>query len=206
MTMPYSKAHKAHTRAKIVAAAAHAFRQDGLSGAGIPQVMRQAGLTHGGFYAHFESKDELVAEACTSGFTESTERLLRKAARTAPDKALGTIITAYLSPSHRDSPDSGCMIPALAGDIARAPADVRAAFTRGLESYAQQVSAYLPPSADGDAKQRVDEALVLLAGMAGALSLARAVDDPQVSERILGTARAFYTQAFGGRGAEEGNG
>jgi TetR/AcrR family transcriptional repressor of nem operon len=201
--MPYSKAHKARTRAKIVEAAAHAFRQEGLSGAGIPQVMRQAGLTHGGFYAHFENKDELVAEACTSGFTESAERLLRKVARTAPNDALDAIITAYLSPSHRDSPASGCMIPTLASDIARAPAAVRTAFTRGLENYAQQVSAYLPPSADGGAKQRADEALVLLAGMAGALSLARAVDDPQVSERILGAARAFYTQAFGGRSAEE---
>lgn len=205
--MPYSKAHKARTRAKIVEAATHTFRQEGLSGAGIPALMRQAGLTHGGFYAHFESKDALAAEACAAGFSESSARMLRKVARSAPEDVLATIVSTYLTPLHRDSPASGCMIPALASDIARGPAEVRAAFTRGLAEYAQQLGAYLPPAspaiATSNPDHQTDEALVLLGGMAGALLLARAVNDPQMSERILAAARAFYTQAFTDRKAGE---
>ncbi|HLZ20972.1 MAG TPA: TetR/AcrR family transcriptional regulator [Ktedonobacterales bacterium] len=196
--MPYSKAHKARTRAKIVEAATHAFRAEGMRGVGIPQVMRQAGLTHGGFYAHFESKDELAAEACTASVADSVERLVRKAARTSPDDAVRAIISLYLTTLHRDTPASGCMIPALAGEIAHSPAVVRAAFTQGLADYARQLGAYLPTSAGSTSERQTDDALVLLAGMAGALLLARAVDDPEMSERILDTARAFYTRTYGG--------
>lgn len=195
--MPYSKEHKARTRERIVRAAARAFRAQGLGGVGIPQVMGQAGLTHGGFYAHFTSKDELAAEACTASAAESIERLVRKAARTSPGDAVRTIIARYLSVPHRDDPASGCMIASLAGEVAHGPAVVRAAFTQGLMDYAAQLGAYLPADAMGNADQQTDEALVLLAGMAGALQLARAVDDPQVSERILDAARLFYTRTYG---------
>lgn len=194
--MPYSKAHKARTRARIVEAAAHAFRQEGVNGVGIPAVMQQAGLTHGGFYAHFASKDGLVAEACAAGFAESAERLLRQVARRGPDDALHRIIAAYLSPQHRDNPASGCMIPAIAGEVAHSSAEVRAAFTHGLADYARQLGAYLPASGDGDIERRTDDALVLLSGLAGALLLARAVSDAEMSERILAAARTFYTQVF----------
>lgn len=226
--MPYSKAHKAQTRARILAEAAHAFRAEGIEGVGIPAVMGRAGLTHGGFYAHFPTKDALVAAACAEGFAEAAERLLRGAAATQPEDALRAIIIGYLSRKHRDDPATGCMIPALAAEIARAPQETRAAFTQALTEYAHQLSAYFPadgpqvkrsiashtttpaPSATRDtgdsatdvsssvnaAAQREDDALVLLAGMAGALLLARAVDDPEVSHRILKASRAFYLQAF----------
>lgn len=194
--MPYSKAHKARTRARIVETAAQAFRQEGINSVGIPAVMRQAGLTHGGFYAHFESKDALVAEACAAGFAESAERLVRKVARMGPDDALRRIIASYLSPQHRDLPASGCAIPTLAGEVARSAPEVRAAFTQGLADYARQVGAYLPSHGEDDAERRTDDALVLLAGLAGALLLARAVSDDELSERILAAARGFYTEAF----------
>ncbi|HUY75357.1 MAG TPA: TetR/AcrR family transcriptional regulator [Ktedonobacterales bacterium] len=227
--MPYSKAHKAQTRARILTEAAHAFREEGIEGVGIPAVMERAGLTHGGFYAHFPTKDALVAEACAEGFAEAEERLLRRAAATEPEDAMRAIITGYLSRKHRDDPATGCMIPALATEIARAPQETRAAFTQALTGYARQLSAYFPAASDthesvaptndangahdangaeyaanaADAEidanlaaQREDDALVLLAGMAGALLLARAVDDPDVSHRILKAARTFYLQAF----------
>lgn len=197
--MPYSKAHKARTHARIVDAAAQTFRQEGIHTVGIPAVMRQAGLTHGGFYAYFESKDALVAEACAAGFAESAESLLRKVARMGPDNALRRIIASYLSPQHRDTPASGCAIPTLAGEVARSAPEVRAAFTQGLADYARQLGVYLPPSGEDDAERRTDDALVLLSGLAGALLLARAVSDEELSERILTAARAFYTQAFGER-------
>ncbi|MGH2515139.1 MAG: TetR/AcrR family transcriptional regulator [Ktedonobacterales bacterium] len=201
--MPYSKAHKAQTRAKIVEAATHAFREEGIGGVGIPAVMRQAGLTHGGFYAHFESKDDLVAAACDAGYAESVARLRRRAARLAHDDVVPSLMKSYLSPAHRDSPASGCTIAALAGDITRAPADVRAAFTRGLADYAQELGTYLPASAGDTADHKTDEALVLLAGMAGALLLARAVDDPHMSERILDAAHDFYARSLGEQSGHE---
>lgn len=207
--MPYSKAHKANTRARIVQAAARAFREQGFGGARIPEMMRQAGLTHGGFYAHFESKDALAAEACLASANESIERLVRRAARTSPDDAVRTIIERYLSVRHRDNPASGCMIASLAGEAVHAPEEVRAAFTHGLEDYARQLGAYLPASVDeasgtGEAADhRSDDALVLLSGMAGAVLLARAVSDPGLSEGILDAARAFYLRAFSGHVVEK---
>ena len=202
--MPYSKTHKAQTRAKIVEAATHAFREEGIGGVTIPALMQRAGLTHGGFYAHFESKDDLVAEACATGFVESAERRLRKIARLAPERPAEAIIAKYLSPAHRDTPASGCMLPALTGEIPHAPEAVRDAFTRGLTDYAEQLGAYLPPTTDSAAGQPADAALVLLSGMAGALQLARAVSDPEMSERILTAAHNFYTRAFGEPSAQSG--
>jgi len=206
--MPYSKAHKANTRARIVQAAARTFREQGLGGARIPEVMRQAGLTHGGFYAHFENKDALAAEACLASANESVERLVRRAARTSPDDAVRTIIERYLSVQHRDNPASGCMIASLAGEVVHSPAVVRAAFTHGLTDYVAQLGTYLPTVAtdnSGNPDQQTDEALVLLAGMAGALQLARAVSDPGLSERILDAARIFYTRAFAGLSVSSGS-
>ena len=241
--MPYSKAHKAQTRARILVEAAHAFREEGIEGVGIPAVMGRAGLTHGGFYAHFPTKDALVAEACATGFADAEERLFQGAAQGEPEDALRAIIIGYLSRKHRDDPATGCMIPALATEIARAPQETRAAFTQALTEYARQLSAYFPSASDthadaapanaanaanaaptndahgahhahgaldaanaanaanaeidaNPAAQREDDALVLLAGMAGAMLLARAVDDPEVSHRILKAARTFYLQAF----------
>ncbi len=206
--MPYSKAHKAQTRARILAAAAQTFRAEGIGGVGIPAVMARAGLTHGGFYAHFATKDALVADACATGFADAAERLLTGAAQAEPADALRAVIRGYLSRHHRDNPATGCMIPTLAAEIARDTPATRAAFTQSLTTYAQQLSEYLPvaprpaPTANpaaGDANddaQRMDGALVLLSGMAGALQLARAVDDPDLSHRILKAARAFYLHAF----------
>lgn len=205
--MPYSKAHKAKTRARIVQAAARTFREAGFGGARIPEVMRQAGLTHGGFYAHFENKDALAAEACLASANESIERLVRRAARTSPDDAVHTIIERYLSVLHRDNPASGCMIASLAGEVVHSPTVVRAAFTQGLTDYAAQLGTYLPTVAtdnSGNSDQQADEALVLLSGMAGAVLLARAVDDSDLSERILDAARAFYTRTFAGLSGSSG--
>lgn len=194
--MPYSKAHKAQTRARIVEAATRAFREEGIGGVAIPALMQRAGLTHGGFYAHFTNKDDLVAAACDAGYAESIARLQRRAARLAHDDVLPSLIKSYLTPAHRDSPASGCTIAALAEDVTHAPQDVREAFTRGLASYAEQLGAYLPIAIAATPDQQTDAALILLGGMAGALLLARAVNDPEMSERILTAARDFYMHTF----------
>ncbi len=194
--MPYSAEHKRRTRQRIVHEAARAFREQGLDGVSIPAVMRQAGLTHGGFYAHFPSKDTLIASSFAEGFGESAERLLLTQGDGQPAaEALGAIIRAYLSRAHRDMPATGCVVPALSAEVARSSAEVRAGFTTALRDYTHRLARLLPASADRDADRDAD-ALALLAGMAGALQLARAVDDPALSDAILRRARRFYAAAY----------
>jgi len=205
--MPLSKEHKRQTRERIVRAAARAFRAEGVDGARIADLMRQAGLTHGGFYAHFPSKDALVAEACAAGLTESGAALYDAADAAPPGEGLRLIVRGYLSRTHRDHPETGCVIATLGPEIAREPAEVRHAFTAALKDDAARLASHLAshlsaePGAGGVARD--DAAYVLLAGMAGAMLMARAVDDPVLSDRILLAARRLYTHSFGeGGGAD----
>lgn len=200
--MPYTAEHKRRTRQRIVREAAHAFREQGLDGVSIPEVMGQAGLTHGGFYAHFPSKDALIAASFAEGFGESAERLLDQGEGLPSGEALTTIIRAYLSRAHRDTPATGCVVPALTGEVARGSAEVRAGFTVALRAYAHRLAALLPTvNATTAPTDRDADALALLAGMAGALQLARAVDNPALSDAILLRARRLYTEAFVESGA-----
>jgi TetR/AcrR family transcriptional regulator, transcriptional repressor for nem operon len=197
--MPLSKEHKQQTRERIVRTAARVFRAEGVHGIGIADLMKQAGLTHGGFYAHFPSKDALVAESCAQGMTESSEQLFAQADAAPPSERLRAIIRGYLSRSHRDTPDTGCVIAALATDVAREPLPVRSAFTQALTQYARRLTRYFPRRPD-EATAHPDEpderALLLLSGMVGALLMARAVDDPNLSDHILLAARRFYMRAY----------
>jgi TetR/AcrR family transcriptional repressor of nem operon len=201
--MPYSKQHKQETRERILRAASRALRESGIEGvgAGIGQVMAQAGLTHGGFYAHFPRKDALVAAACAEGMAEAGETLFAAAeesGRRSGDAALRHLICGYLSRFHRDHPESGCVLPALAADVARSSDEVRTAFTTGLRGYLDRLEALLPEERDAapEGVNREDAALALLSGMVGALVLARAVDDPELSDQILVAARTYYTGPF----------
>lgn len=196
--MPYTKEHKQRTRGRILREAARAFREEGIGGVAIPQVMSRAGLTHGGFYAHFASKDALVAAACDEGFTEAGVRLIERVASEAPGNEVRQIIRAYLSRAHRDDPATGCMLPSLTADVSHASGEVRAGFTSAVLTYARKLASYFPPDGVRTPEQREADALVLLAGMAGALELARAVDDRALSDRILLDARTRFTAAFAG--------
>lgn len=200
--MPYSKAHKARTRARIIESASRSFREHGVEGVAIADLMRDAGLTHGGFYAHFPSKESLVAEATASGLADSQREFLAGAAEACPEAPLREIIRRYVSRHHRDHPAEGCVMPALASEIAREPDEVRHAFTTSVERLIAGIAAYCPgetPEARGDA------ALALTAGMVGAVALSRAVDDPAFSDRILLATRRFYTDtvAAGALGASQ---
>ncbi|HEX6542489.1 MAG TPA: TetR/AcrR family transcriptional regulator [Ktedonobacterales bacterium] len=208
--MPYTREHKQRTRERILRVAARAFREEGIGGVSVPEVMGQAGLTHGGFYGHFPSKDALVIEMFEEAFGETAESLLAQVAQAEPDNPMRAMVRAYLSRTHRDTPGDGCTVATLGAEVARSTPEVRAGFTRALRGYIRRLAAYLPArhstgeysperstrdEAD-DEERREDDALVLLAGMAGALQLARAVDDPALSDRILRAARAFYKQSF----------
>jgi TetR/AcrR family transcriptional repressor of nem operon len=195
--MPLSKQHKQQTRERIVKTASRALRAEGIDGVSIPALMRRAGLTHGGFYAHFPSKDALVAEACALGLVESSERLGAAASHAPPGQHLRAIVDAYLTPEHRDAPATGCVIAALAPQLIRAPADVRASFAAALDQSIDRLSAYLPGASERACR---DNARLLLAGMVGTLVMARAMDDRDESDRLLALAREFYARAFAAGG------
>lgn len=185
--------HKARTRARIIEAATRAFLERGVETVAIADVMGAAGLTHGGFYAHFANKEALVAEAITRGLADARRTFVAEAAAANPTAPLREIIRRYVSRYHRDHPAEGCAMPALATEIAHEPDDVRHAFTTALGEFIAELTDYLP----GDTPEaRRDAALALVAGMAGAVALGRAVDDPELSDRVLLATRRFYTEAL----------
>ncbi len=198
--MRRTKQAKQQTHERIVAAAMRQFRAGGIAGVGVADVMGEAGLTHGGFYAHFASKDALVAEACGVGLAQSRERIIRKIRREPAERRLSAYIDLYLSAEHRDHPEAGCVMPTLSGEVARSSGAVRAAFTQAYNDYRAALASLLADTdnADegGETFEASDEAMVLLAGLAGTMLLARAVDDPALSERMLRINREFYKHAF----------
>lgn len=149
--------------------------------------MREAGLTHGGFYAHFRSKDDLVAAAITAMFEEGRSRFFARTAGKQGIEALRAWVDAYVSPSHRDNPGGGCALAALTSDAARLEAPARAAFDDGLRGIVARFVSYLPVHDGFDAE---GFAMAMLSEMAGAVALARATTNPVLSDRILDSARA----------------
>ena len=184
--MRYAKDHKQQTRRRIVEAAARSFRSCGYHAAGVDQVMDAAGLTAGGFYAHFPSKQALLAETLGLSLKQARAQLFSGLEGLEGSDWLHAVVGRYLSRTHRDQPAGGCSLPALAGEIAREGRPTRAA----LQTYLQQLVAELAPrtpAAPGLDPQ--DRVLATLALLSGALMLARAVPDEQLSDRILRAAR-----------------
>ena len=191
--MRRSREQKRQTHAQILHAAAKAFRAGGVEGVGIAELMGEAGLTHGGFYAHFASKDALVGAAAAHGLAESAQEFFDAAAQAAPENPLREILRRYISRQHRDGPGEGCVVPTLAGEIVREPPEVRHTFSAALEKYLARLAEHTPGET---AEARRDNALVVLSGMVGAVLLSRALDDPALSDRALLVARHFFTDAF----------
>jgi TetR/AcrR family transcriptional repressor of nem operon len=169
----------AANRERILEVAGRLFRERGFDGIGVADLMKRAGLTHGGFYGHFASKDALAAEvtARVLGKEGWPERLPGK-----PNPSFDELVRAYLSPRHRDDPGTGCLLAALGSDIARQPRRVRHVFTEGLRARVETLRKVLP---GGSAAARREKALAAMAGLVGGLLLSRAVDDPKLSDEIL---------------------
>lgn len=193
----YPRGHKEKTREQIVETAARAFREGGVAGVGIGELMGRAGLTHGGFYAHFPSKDALVGEACSRAADQAWAQMNEIVAHAPPGEELAAFIRAYVSRTHRDDPGTGCLMPSLGGEMPRQAPEVRAAFTAQIRRVLRNLEGLMPPAPD-----REDRAIALAAGMAGAVMLARAVDDPALSDRILKVCRAFWTEELTGGPAD----
>lgn len=182
--MRVSKEQTAHNRRRIVSAAARLFRQNGIASSGIDAIARRAGLTHGAFYSQFDSKERVTAEAIRLTLERSQKTLEAIAQGKKKRQAFADIVDAYLARTHRDSPGEGCVIAALGADIARQPKPIRRAFTRGLKD---SLALLADLGSDGVAAHRDADAIVALSCLAGALILARAVDEEAFSRRILGT-------------------
>ncbi|MFC2250076.1 TetR/AcrR family transcriptional regulator [Labrys portucalensis] len=178
--MRYDKGHKDATHRQILETAALRLLRDGIDGTGIAPLMADAGLTHGGFYSHFASKDALVREAVAHTLTQRRGKLRRSAERA--DDPIEGLIRYYLRPIHRDMPDKGCAIAALSSEIARQSETTRAVFTEELFGSIGVVADALP---GGDAEMRRSTATAIMALLAGTLQLARVVPDPEQSDAIL---------------------
>ena len=178
--MGTSQSDKAASHERILNIAAARFRRDGIDRLGVAELMSEAGLTHGGFYRHFESRDDLVAEAVEVALAQGSARTQSAASR-GGWRAVRVIIDGYLSTSHRDNPESGCAVAALAEDVARADSRTRAAYTRQVMEYHDVLNTLLTSA---DAPKR-DVAVLTLSALVGALLIARAVNDDDLSRRVL---------------------
>jgi TetR/AcrR family transcriptional repressor of nem operon len=182
----YSTEHKEQTRARIVDLAAQRIREDGLAGLGVAGIMAEAGLTHGGFYAHFPSRDALLAEAVSRLFGQACETVDRMEGKHGAN-ALSRYVDFYLSPRHRDDRTIGCPIPALAGEVRNSAPEVRQAFDAGLDTLADTLGRITP---QGGRPAGRKAALALLGEMAGKLAVARSMSDERRSSAMLADARA----------------
>ena len=183
--MRYPDSHKEETRAKLVKAAAAAVRAKGPDGVGVAEIMKDVGLTHGGFYAHFPSKEALVAAAIGEAFDQGRRRFGRLTADLTGLEAFGAFVDSYVSMDHRAFPERGCPIATIASDLPRQGAAVRAVFDAGVTGLIGRVANWLP----GDAEEREGLASSLVAEMAGAVSLSRAVSDDAMAARFLEQSR-----------------
>jgi TetR/AcrR family transcriptional repressor of nem operon len=184
--MRYPPDHKERTRQKVLELAAADLCNNGIEGTGIAEIMGAAGLTHGGFYAHFASKDEMVAAAVTHIFGRLMQKLETGVAEKGAEKTFDLFIKAYLSAEHRDNPASGCPIAALAGEMRRQPSVTKQAYDESLERYIGVIATLLPPKSG---RAQTDLAASLLSEMVGAMLLARCAVDDKTSERVLSRAR-----------------
>src|SRR3979490_483209 len=144
IAMLYSKEHKQETHTRIVKKASVRLREKGAHGIGVADLMKEAGLTHGGFYAPFDSREALVIEAFAHAMERSTERWRKLAEQTAPEKRLATIVESYLPPVHRDDPGHGCAIATLSSEIARESPRTRKAFAARLEQMIDMLAEQIP--------------------------------------------------------------
>ena len=175
---------------RIVEAASRAIRRSGYHGTGVADIMKAAGLTHGGFYAHFPSREAMLAEAADRAGCESVEQMSRIAASAPPEHALQSMIGAYLSKEHVESVETGCATAALASEMPRQAPEVRRAATRRIKEMIDLVSRQLP---DWGKPGAHEHALATVATMVGALVLARAVDDPRLSDALRDAALKHLT-------------
>jgi TetR/AcrR family transcriptional regulator, transcriptional repressor for nem operon len=191
--MRYQRQHKAEIHQKIVKDASRRVRVDGLTGTAVSSVMRDAGLTHGGFYKHFESRDEMLIEALKESFREITDRLVHAAERSASKEPWKAIIKTYLSLEFCDHIERGCPLPALAPELARVDKKMTDQILAALVSYKERMTPFMPGQRTAD-KERAFFAI--FSTMAGAIEIARLLPKPEMREKVLASARELLLRGF----------
>jgi len=191
--MRYPVEQKAETHEKIIDAAARSFREHGSEGEGVARLMKDVGLTHGGFYRHFESKEDLYVDAIARGFQNVADGMIAAAANAPRGKQLRAIIERYLSPEHLENPGAGCVLATLAAEIARQRPAVRARINAAMKAYRERLLPFLPGK---DPAEKRRQFMVLFPSMAGVMMTARAMSDRASGKEMLSAARRFYISAF----------
>ena len=191
--MRYRPEHKAEVRQKLVKDASRRVRAEGLNGAAVATVMGDTGLTHGGFYKHFENKDELLLESLKEAFRDIGDTLVQAAGRARSEAPWKAIVKTYLTLEFCDYPERGCPLPALAPELARVDQKMRRQILPQLVSYKDRMLPFMPGRRAAD-KERAFFAI--FATMAGAVEIARLLPEPAMRERVLAAARDFLLSSF----------
>src|SRR4051812_8499909 len=185
-----ARSRKEATHERIVETAARAIRRSGYDGTGVAEIMKEVGLTHGGFYAHFDSREGMLAEAADRAGADTVAFLTRVAAAAPAQQALEAMLRSYLSKEHVDSAETGCAVAALGSEMPRQASKVRRAATRRVKEMIDLVARMSP---DWGKPEAHEQALVTLSTALGALVLARAVDDPKLSDAVRNAALNHLT-------------
>lgn len=185
-----ARSRKEISHDRILEVAARAIRRSGYDGTGVADIMKEAGLTHGGFYAHFASRDALLAEAGSRACADSAALATRVVASAPPGQALQAIMQAYLSPEHISAIETGCPVSALASEMPRQSPEVRHAATQHIKEMIDLIARQLP---DWGKQQAHEQSMAMLCALIGTTMLARAVDDPALSEALRNATMKQFT-------------
>src|SRR3954463_10647209 len=191
--MRYEPEHKKQTRDRIVRNAARKLRAEGLSGPGVASVMKASGLTVGGFYKHFRSKDELLAESIAEAFSESSEKIYSSLHNLPREDRWKALVRLYLSPEHCDHPDSGCPVAALAPEMARAKPGVRRRISGLMKERTERWVEFMPGRT---ITERERNFLLIFSAMVGAVSAARTLTKPADRQKVLVDMRDHLLRSF----------
>lgn len=191
--MRYKPEHKAEIHGKIVEDASRRVRAEGLTGAAVSAVMRDAGLTHGGFYKHFGNKEELLTEGLREAFRQIADTLAHAGGQSKPGTEWKAIVKVYLSPEHCDHAECGCPVAALAPELARTDDEMKAQISGELTKYKDRMLPFMPGRRTAD-KERAF--IVIFSTMIGAVAIARILPDPAARAKVLASARDFLLNSF----------
>src|SRR6516225_1995674 len=191
--MRYRPEHKIETHQTIVKDASRRVRAEGLNGAAVAAVMRDTGLTHGGFYKHFASKDELLVESLKEGFREIIDTLVRAAEQSPPGEAWKAIVNTYLRPEMCEYPEHGYPLATLATELARVERRMKPQSVAELVNYNSHMAPFMPGRRP---KEKERAFFAIFSTMIGAIEIARLLPDPSIREKVLGSARDFLLRSF----------
>ncbi|MCX5315749.1 TetR/AcrR family transcriptional regulator [Streptomyces sp. NBC_00154] len=183
--MGHSQAAKAESRERVLRIAARRIREEGLTRPGVAELMNEAGLTHGGFYKHFASRDDLMNQAAALALADGESKMADAARRNREEPRTG-LIDSYLSARHRDTPGTGCAVVTLGASAGRGEAEMKEAYEKQVRGYLELIS----ETAGGDSDEVQADAMLTLSAMVGALLMSRAVADPELSDQLLQTVAA----------------